>query len=218
MKVFISHSSKDKWAARRISQDIESLGGVTFLDEKDIRTGESLDSSIKAHLTDSEHFLILLSPASVTSEWVLIELGGAMALGKHIIPILLYVGVNEVPKAINLKLARDINDIDNYYSELRTTLGIVLPKKASMPRKKRKARIVKPPDRTYKPGDKVRIVASRPSDAFQEKGLNYAWIKEMDSYLGSKATVVRKIDDQAYQLDIDKGVSGWVSDWLIPDE
>ena len=60
MKVFISHSSKDKWAARRIAEDLQSLGVETFLDEKDIRTGQSLDDSIKTHLKDSSDFLILL--------------------------------------------------------------------------------------------------------------------------------------------------------------
>ena len=50
MKIFISHSSKDKWAARRISQDLNGLGAETFLDEKDIKTGESIDESIKKHL------------------------------------------------------------------------------------------------------------------------------------------------------------------------
>src|SRR5947209_19311991 len=110
MKIFISHSSKDKWAAREIAKQIGAMGATVFIDEKDIKTGESIDVAIRSHLTDSDHFLLLLSPASVKSEWVLLELGGALALGKTVVPILLYVGANEVPQAINLKLARDIND------------------------------------------------------------------------------------------------------------
>src|SRR5687768_14778046 len=109
MKIFISHSSKDKWAARRISEDLMTFGSETFLDEKDIETGQSIDSSIRKHLKTCDDFLIIISPASIKSEWVLIELGGALALEKKVIPILLYVGANEMPNAINLKLARDIN-------------------------------------------------------------------------------------------------------------
>ena len=112
MKIFISHSTKDKWAARRITEDLISLGAEIFLDEKDIETGESIDSSIRKHLKDCNDFLIILSPASLKSEWVLIELGGALALEKKVIPILLYVGANEMPNAINLKLARDINQLN----------------------------------------------------------------------------------------------------------
>ena len=47
MKVFISHSSKDKWAARRISQDLLQMGIESFLDEKDIETGDAIDESIQ---------------------------------------------------------------------------------------------------------------------------------------------------------------------------
>jgi hypothetical protein len=34
VKVFISHSSLDKWIARRIAADLADLGIETFLDEK----------------------------------------------------------------------------------------------------------------------------------------------------------------------------------------
>ena len=73
-------------------------------------------------MKDCEDFLIIISPASIKSEWVLIELGGAIALEKNIIPILLYVGVNEIPQIINLKLARDINDVSLYYQEVSNKL------------------------------------------------------------------------------------------------
>ena len=66
------------------------------------------------NLKNCNDLLFLLSPSSLKSEWVLVELGGALALEKNIIPILLYVGVNEIPSMISLKLARDINDIDGY--------------------------------------------------------------------------------------------------------
>ena len=100
MKVFISHSSSEKWVARKVSEEIQALGYETFLDEKDIATGEPIDDSIHEHLTDCDHFLLLLSPSSLKSHWVLVELGGALALKKHIVPILLYIGPNEVPEPI----------------------------------------------------------------------------------------------------------------------
>jgi hypothetical protein len=129
MKVFISHSSKDKWAARRIAKDIDQLGAGTFLDEKDIKTGESIDNKIQENLIKCQDVLILISPASINSQWVLIELGGAIALKKNIIPILLYVGVNDIPFAINKLLGRDINEIDKYYEELILKLKHQVPAK-----------------------------------------------------------------------------------------
>ena len=40
---------------------------------------------------------------------------------QKVIPILLYVGANEIPHAISLKLARDINSIQLYYDCLLYT-------------------------------------------------------------------------------------------------
>src|SRR5262249_6869733 len=97
MKIFISHSSKDKWLARHIAKDLRELGVETFLDTRDLQTGQRIDESVQTHLIDCDDFLILLSPASLNSHWVLVELGGALSLRKRVVPILLYVGVNETP-------------------------------------------------------------------------------------------------------------------------
>src|SRR5437016_2873508 len=122
MKVFISHSSTDKWIARKLSEEITSLKCETFLDEKDIATGESIDSEVHNHLQDCDDFLLLLSPDSLKSHWVLVELGGALALKKRIVIILLHLGANDIPPPISKFLARDINDVEKYYEEIRKRL------------------------------------------------------------------------------------------------
>jgi hypothetical protein len=73
MKVFLSHSSRDKWAARRIAEEIERLGVDTFLDEKDIETGMSIDTAIHASLRECEDVLVLLSPVSIKSSGVAVD-------------------------------------------------------------------------------------------------------------------------------------------------
>src|SRR4051812_32880226 len=97
MKIFISHSSYDKWIARKISADLIKLGFETFLDEKDIKTGESIDQAIGQHLRDCDELLLLLSPQSKGSNWVFIEIGGAKALSKGVATILINLGANDVP-------------------------------------------------------------------------------------------------------------------------
>lgn len=210
MKIFISHSSKDKWAARRISQDIQNLDHEVFIDEKDIKTGESIDGAIKEHLAESDHFLIILSPASIESEWVLLELGGAMALNKKIIPILMYVGANEIPQAISLKLARDINDVEKYYDEIRKT-----PKKKIARKKivKKKASV----KQQFKAGDKIKVISSEPTDAFRDSGLDIYWVEEMNSFLGQKGKIDRMDEPGIYMLDLDDNKFGWAAEWIIHD-
>ena len=216
MKIFVSHSSKDKWAVRRIAKDIEELGHTVFLDEKDILTGDSIDSSIKSHLKTSDHFLVLLSPASLQSQWVLIELGGAIALEKRIVPVLLYVGANELPTAINLKLARDINDIDKYYAELG---GLPTPPKAAAiasklePRAKRKQSILSI-------GTKVRVARNLPPVIYRAEGAGVTWVEDMDQYLGQSGTITAVDSDGDYELDVDSERFAWAKEWLriVPEK
>lgn len=127
MKVFISHSSLDQWIARMIARDLEVRGIVTFLDEKDIETGESIDDSIQEHLRTCDEVLMLLSPAALESHWVLVEIGGAKALNKRLIPILVHVGPNELPQPIAKGLARDLNDVEKYFDEVEQRARLSSP-------------------------------------------------------------------------------------------
>lgn len=209
MKIFVSHSSKDKWAARRIAKDIEELGHSVFLDEKDIVTGDSIDTSIQAHLKESDHLLLLLTPASLQSQWVLVELGGAIALGKRIVPILLYVGANEIPSVINLRLARDINDIAAYYEELGGFPE--LPKAAIEAKPKPKKTAAKKAE--FKIGDGVIIKRNTPRQIFR-KGTNIVWAPEMDRYLNQTAKVTGVDSDGDCTLDVDDESFSWAPEWL----
>jgi hypothetical protein len=211
MRIFISHSSKDKWAARRIAKDVEELGHEVFLDEKDIVTGDAIDTSIRNNLKKSDHFLLLLSPASLNSSWVLVELGGAIALEKRIVPILLYVGANEVPQVINLKLARDINDIDKYYDELG---GLPKPPKAAAASFKAKKPPRPPPVRPFSVGDTVLIARSTPKTIVRREGVNVRWVDEMDRYVGKSGKVTEVDRDGDCMLDVSEPTWIWAPEWL----
>lgn len=210
MKVFISHSSRDKWIARKISQEIEELGVSTFLDEKNIETGDSIDGAIGAHLKDSDELLMLLSPTSITSPWVLIEIGGAKALGKRLVPILLHVPPNDVPSPLRDYLARDLNDVDKYYDELRARLKGGTPK-PSKPRRAARAPVL---PMSFKKGERIRI-ARKPS----EVGLFPGWNDEMNAFTGHLATVIGPGDtgprgERTLKIDVDGGRWHWLTDWL----
>lgn len=216
MKIFISHSSKDKWAAKRIADDIANLGATTFLDEKDIRTGQSLDDSIKKNLKESDDFLILLSPSSLKSEWVLIELGGALALEKRIVPILLYVGANEVPQIINLKLSRDINDIDRYYKEVSDKITTT----EKSPKVKFDFEDMTPRPSRLSVGDKVKIADKTPDDVVLKNFPTVDWEGPMDKYLSREGVISKVYDDFGgglYILSIDEEEIKYIfaEEWLL---
>ena len=70
MKVFLSHSSADKDLARRLAHDLESAHIDVWLDQWEIRIGDEFVQKIEQGLDEVEFVIVLLTPASVASEWV----------------------------------------------------------------------------------------------------------------------------------------------------
>lgn len=92
MKVFISHSSKDKKFVRTLKSDLNENGIDTFVDEDSLELGDSLKERLDVALDESSHFVIILSEHSVSSDWVKYELNEALSLFdnktlKKVIPI-----------------------------------------------------------------------------------------------------------------------------------
>jgi hypothetical protein len=79
---FISYSSKDKEAARRLYADLQDNGVRCWLDEHDMRGGKKtylqIDEAIRIH----DRVLLVLSENSMNSEWVITEIRKALALEK----------------------------------------------------------------------------------------------------------------------------------------
>ena len=208
-KVFISHSSADSWIARHIAKDLAALNIETFLDAKDIETGESIDDSIRYHLEQSDELLVLVSPLALKSQWVFMEVGGAHVLGKRLIPILVHVTVSELPLPIARHLARNINDIERYYQELeRRSVHKAAPGSAEEV-------VVEPsePQRQtneLKVGDRVRITDSPPDDLEEPPG----WDERMSQFLGLEATTIRGAPNNCFFLDVDRAAWLWSPNWL----
>jgi TIR domain len=92
MKVFISHSSKDKKFVRTLKDDLNENGIETWVDEDELSYGDKLVEKLEFALDYSSHFVIILSSTSVNSDWVRLELKKAFSLIgdsiKKIIPVL----------------------------------------------------------------------------------------------------------------------------------
>jgi hypothetical protein len=73
-KVFISHSSVDKPFARHLVGRLRSEGYESWIDEKELRAGDSLPGEIAKAIEKALAIIIVISKASVASEWVHYEL------------------------------------------------------------------------------------------------------------------------------------------------
>ncbi len=91
--VFISHASEDKpTIARPIFEACASYGVKAFLDEEHIGWGQNFATKINTALGASRTVLAVVSNASVTKEWPLLEINTALALevsgAKRVLPLI----------------------------------------------------------------------------------------------------------------------------------
>ena len=115
--VFISHSSKDSWIARIIAEKISALGAEAWLDIKDLEGGDIVTGKILEGLDRCHEAVVLVSPNSVGSQWVVFEIGAVWGQHKRITPILNNVSYEAITPLKEVK-AVDLNDFDRFLDEL----------------------------------------------------------------------------------------------------
>src|SRR5271155_2948456 len=84
--VFISYSHLDKLVARRLLRELTAHGIKAWLDERELRVGAALTSSIRAQIEGADALLVIGSQASADSKWVRQEIEVAKDHGKRVIP------------------------------------------------------------------------------------------------------------------------------------
>ena len=92
--IFLSHTSVDKPFVEKLSKDLKCLGINVWFDKWEIKPGDSLLSKINDGITENEFLGIVLTPESVNSGWVRLELDAGMMKQLHsrqvvVLPILL---------------------------------------------------------------------------------------------------------------------------------
>lgn len=107
MNVFLSYSAQDKQLADDVLRTLTSCGFEVWSDEV-IRPGESLSANIGIALKKADAFVILLTRNASRSKWALLELGGAMASGKPVVPVLAEPGA-EVPLVLRDRQYLDLS-------------------------------------------------------------------------------------------------------------
>lgn len=118
--IFLSHSSVDKPFVRFIASEIALSGHQFWLDEKDIRLGEVLASTLKAAVATSAQMLLFVSPSSLQSRWVEQEIEYAESLNAvgrkaPYIPCLMGALTDqEVPDKISARLYLDFRNPTGY--------------------------------------------------------------------------------------------------------
>lgn len=126
--VFLCHSQKEKPFARRLAKDLERYGLRVWLDEREIRVGDSLRETIEEGINRADFVLVVISRSSLRRQWVRKELNAAFAKEikekrRVLLPVLLEGG--SIPGFLADK--RYANFSRSYAAGLHDLISSVLP-------------------------------------------------------------------------------------------
>jgi hypothetical protein len=115
--IFLSHNHGDKPFVRRLANDLTAKGIRVWLDEAEIKIGDSLIRKISSGIYDMDFLGAVLSPNSVQSRWVQEELEQALHIQiseayVKVLPILLHDC--KMPGFLLDKVYADFRDENNY--------------------------------------------------------------------------------------------------------
>jgi len=132
-KIFFSYARADAEFVLRLAKDLRSAGTNLWVDQLDIRPGDRWDSAVEQALNACPCLLVILSPASVSSQNVMDEVSAALEANKRIVPV--RYRDSEIP--FRLKRVQYIDfrvDYDSGLSQLLNALNVVQPAPAPQQR------------------------------------------------------------------------------------
>lgn len=114
--VFLSHCHEDKGFVERVADDLQRNGVDVWVDDAEIRLGDSLLGRISEGICSVDYVAVFLSKSSVKSVWVKKELEMAMnreIKGKRVVVLPVLVESCEIPAFLKGKLLADSRDERN---------------------------------------------------------------------------------------------------------
>ena len=136
VSIFLSHNKEDKPFVRKLARDLGNHGVRYWLDEAEIKVGDSLIEKIRHGIDEVDFVAVVLSPHSIASPWVQREMDVAMNQEIHgkkvkVLPIM-YQNC-ELPGFLLGKFYADFTEESNYteaFKRLADSIGIVFNKKS----------------------------------------------------------------------------------------
>lgn len=119
--VFVSHNLRQKSWVRETVKQFRNLGINVFFDEDSLEPGEPIITGIERGINGSRHIALVVSPSSMVSPWVALEIANTLYIDpdssqRRLIPVLL-----EDTHLADIRLTvRSLNHIDLTKPENRT--------------------------------------------------------------------------------------------------
>lgn len=126
-EVFLSYSRKDGDFARQLNRVLQESGKTVWFDQESISSGANFELELYKGIQNSDNFLFVISPDSVTSPYCENEVNYAAQQGKRLVSVLCREtepsSLPEILKSINwIDFAQQ--DFDKQFPELIQTLEL----------------------------------------------------------------------------------------------
>ncbi len=121
-KVFLSHSSNDKDFVRKLAASLAGYGVNSWIDEAEIRYGESLITRISESIEKIDLVLAVISKNSIDSSWVRKELEWALTReikSRRIVVIPVLIDRVDIPFFLIDKLYADFTEPGKYDANVK---------------------------------------------------------------------------------------------------
>src|SRR5579872_188580 len=128
--VFVCHSSVDKPFARKLAIALAGAGFKVWIDEAEIRVGDSLIAKIESGVTGATHLVAVISSASLSSRWCQEELRMALARqigGKNITVLPVVVDDCEPPGFLQEKKYADFRNFRQFEESVKELSAALAP-------------------------------------------------------------------------------------------
>ena len=125
--IFISHNSWDKPFVRKLGNKLKKYGIKVWIDEAEIKVGESLIKKISEGITQMEYVGAILSKNSINSSWVQKELHLAMTKEinrRKVIVLPILIEDCNIPDFLIDKRYADFRDPSRFDESIRDLLAV----------------------------------------------------------------------------------------------
>lgn len=123
--IFISYSTKDTTIAELLASQLRLKDLSVFLAHQTIDIGPRWETQVLDALRSCRLAIPILTPQSLSSDWVRYEIGAFWALGKLVAPALLGVKSSELPAMLKQYQVRSISEsgaVHDFCVEVQTML------------------------------------------------------------------------------------------------
>lgn len=115
-KILISYSQVDSEIADEIVRTLLKQNVAIIRDVRDVSWGESVELKVDKGFDDISTVLVIISPASLKSQWMPYEIGFVTGKGKAVVPFLIDP-LLELPADIKrLNSITEISQLQEYFS------------------------------------------------------------------------------------------------------